>query len=439
MSRPHPARQPRRLRGRPFVVMFCGVVAVSFVFHPGVMIEEARAGIPDHEVKYEDKLSPAWKGTWDMARHLYREGKYREALVQYEILLAQKENVAEARWEYVSILLGLERWQQAGQQLELLLAFDPENLQYQMAAARVYLESGHGDKAAGLYRQLYDSAPEGPESTQALEGLVRALQSGGAVGDLVPLMKQLVVRKPADTELQRELAGLLLEVGSFAEARAILNRLEQRGSEDATVDDLQARVNTRAGDQDEAARYWRKLVDHDRDNLEANRWLQAYYAEKNDWPKSLKHLESVMRFTPSDPVLLEQAASINMKLGRVDTALHFYEDCLALKPEDLNLRNRKRDAQRIMARNLLPLVENGSSQKLWQDLAEVTADRAGVFREIATLLREKGQTEELVAVLALLYREDPKDLPAYQELVSLLANGGRDDELQNLQRQRTIE
>jgi tetratricopeptide (TPR) repeat protein len=403
------------------------------------MIEEARAGIPDHEIKYEDKLSPAWKGTWDMARQLYRERKYREALVQYEILLAQKENVAEARWEYVTILLGMERWQHAGQQLESLLAFDPENLQYRMAAARVCLEAGNVDKAADLYRRLYDSDREGPESMEALAGLVRALQGAGAVGELVPLMKELVARKPADMELQRELVGLLLEVGRFAEARAILNRLEQEASTDAAVDDLQARVHARAGDQEGAAGYWRRLVEHDRDNLEANRWLQAYYARKNDWPKSLKHLEAVMRSTPSDPVLLEQAASLNMKLGRVDTALHYYEYCLALKPGDPNLQNNKRDAQRVMARNLMPLVENGAGHRLWQDLAQVTRDRAGVFREMATLLREKGQIAELVDVLALLYRENPQDLPAYRELVSLLADGGRGDELKALQRQGTME
>jgi hypothetical protein len=72
-------------------------------------------------------------------------------------------------------------------------------------------------------------------------------------------------------------------------------------------------------------------------------------------------------------------------------------------------------------------------------LAQVTPDRTGVFREIATLLREKGRTDELVDVLALLYRENPRDMPAYQELVFLLANAGRDDELKNLERQSTVE
>ncbi|HBI16419.1 MAG TPA: hypothetical protein DDY20_13095 [Desulfobulbaceae bacterium] len=439
MSSLRSPRHLRRLRGWPFVVLLCGAAAVSAVVRPAWVIDEARAGIPDHEIKYEDKLSPAWKGTWDMARQLYREGKYRESLVQYEILLAQKENVAEARWEYVSILFGLQRWQEAGRQLESLLAFDPENRQYQMAAARVDLEAGKADKAAGLYRRLYESDPSGPESTEALQGLVRALERNGAIGELVPLMKQLAARKPADIELQRELARLLLEVGHYDEAGALLKRLEQAAAEDRAVDDLQARVHARAGDREEAARYWRKLAASDQDNLEAHRWLQVYYAGKSDWAMSLRHLEEVMRFTPNDPVLLEQAAGLNMKLGRVDTSLHYYEYCLAHKPKDLNLQKRKGEAQRIMARNLLPLVENGASNKLWHDLAQVTPDRAGVFREIATLLREKSQTEELVEVLALLYRENPGDLPAYRELVFLLANAGRDDELKNLPQRSSVE
>lgn len=419
--------------------MLSAVVAVGGVVQPAGKMPEALAGIPDHEIRYEDKLSPAWKATWDRARQLYRESKYRESLVQYEVLLAQKENLAEARWEYASILLGQKRWQQAASQLESLLAHDPGNRQYRMAAARVYLESGKGARAIELYRQLYDSDPEGPESTPALEGLVRALEGNGATSELAPYLEILAARNSADMELQRKLAALLLEIGRFEEARTILNSLEQQGSEEAALDDLQARVHDRDGDEEAAERYWRKLVDRDPDHLEANRRLQALYAGKKDWARSLNHLEAVLRATPDDPLLLEQAASLNMKLGRVDAALACYEKGLALKPEDSHLQNGKKGAQRLMALNLLPLVENGGSRKLWQDLAKVTADRAGVFREIAALLRGKNQAEQLVDVLALLWRENPEDLPAYRELVILLARAGRDDELKNLQRQSAVE
>lgn len=438
MNRLHFARHLLSLRRGPFVVIFCGVVATGVV-QPAGLISPALAGIPDHEIRYEDSLSPAWKGTWDRARQLYREHKYRESLVQYEILLAQKENLAEARWEYASILLGQKRWQQAAKQLETLLAHDPGNRQYRMAAARVYLETGKRARSIELYRQLYNSDPDGPESTPALEGLVRALEESGATSELAPYLENLAARKSADMELQRKFAALLLEIGRFEEARAILNSLEKQGAEEAAFDDLQARVHDRAGDEEAAGRYWQKLVDRDRDHLEANRWLQAYYAGKKDWASCLKHLEAVLRSTPDDPVLLEQAASLNMKLGRVDAALVCYENGLALKPEDLHMQNGKKGAQRLMALNLLPLVENGGSQKLWQDLAQVTADRAGVFREIAALLREKDHAEQLVDVLALLWRENPEDLPAYRELVVLLARTGRDGELKNLQRQSTVE
>jgi hypothetical protein len=29
--------------------------------------------VPDHEIRYEEKLSPDWKASWDSARALYRE------------------------------------------------------------------------------------------------------------------------------------------------------------------------------------------------------------------------------------------------------------------------------------------------------------------------------------------------------------------------------
>ena len=82
------------------------IVSVSVVFSAEDPSQGEQHGeprqelIPDHEIKYEDSLSPDWKTNWDIARSLYRENKFPEALIQYEILFTQKDNIEEARWEY---------------------------------------------------------------------------------------------------------------------------------------------------------------------------------------------------------------------------------------------------------------------------------------------------------------------------------------------------
>jgi hypothetical protein len=75
------------------------------------------AQIPDHFITYQDDPGPEWKKIWDQARRLYARKKYGQAQVQYELLLASKDNVDQARWEYVTILMCRRQWQKADAEL----------------------------------------------------------------------------------------------------------------------------------------------------------------------------------------------------------------------------------------------------------------------------------------------------------------------------------
>lgn len=394
---------------------------------------KAPAGIiPDHVVRYEESLSPQWKTTWDQARQLCRDEKFREALVQYEILLARKENIDEARWEYASLLLFLERWQQASDQLERLLTGDPRNRKYLFGLARVSLETGRPERAARLYGQLREKAADEQEAATAVEGLIRALEQLGDRAATLPLLEELAVQRPDDFAVRKKQAELLMELGYPDRAAAVLDHLEDRLPEDPSVLAMQADRYAQSGNMDLAAVYWQKVIAHVPDSMEAHSALQHYYRRKSNWRKSLQHLEAVLKKTPNSIELLEQAADLNMKIGRIDNALQYYEYGLAIRPESRQLQNGKKEAQKILARDLLVLVEHEGGRKLWQDLVQVTVDRPGIYREIAELLRRKGRTDELIQVLKLLYNENPQDEHTYQELTMLLQQNSRGDELDSL-------
>lgn len=417
------------------MVMVCALSVGVIALFPAAMTSIAHAGIPDHEIRYENTLAPAWKDSWDLARKLYREKRLSEALAQYEILLAQKENVGQARWEYVSLLIDLQHWPQASRHLEVLLAQDSENFLYQLAAARVFLASGKAATATAQYRKLYDSAPTGRESMQLLAGLVSALEASGPSDELLPLVEKLVLANPQDSGLLGKYAGLLLDAGRTDEAGKIIDRLGQNGQAGAWLADLRLRLQARLGYRSGTVRSPRKIDGKDGGNPAASLEVPAYAAEPHELTARLQHVETGLRARPGDPVLLEQAADLNILLGRIGSALEYYDACLIVHPGDEKLLKKKSEAQAIMAQELLPLVENGGCQKLWLDLARMTSDRAGVFRQMAALLRQRDRAEELAEVLAILCREDPGDLPAYQELAQLLAKSGRGDELESLQRQ----
>ncbi|HHO48649.1 MAG TPA: tetratricopeptide repeat protein [Desulfobacteraceae bacterium] len=392
--------------------------------------------IPHRVIRYEDHLAPQWKNTWDLARQLYRDEKYPEALVQYEVLLARKDNIVEARWEYATILIQLNRWRQAAEQLERLLAFDPQNKQYLFSLAAVNLEAGQASRAAVLFRQLYDEAADHPEKMSAAAGLVRSLEQLGDRETMLPYLEQLVADNPDNPELLGRQATLLIALGHLDNAGAVLEKLERHRPEDTGVLAMKADLLERSGYPEHAAAYWGRIIASAPDNMTAHRALQCYYEQRENWKMSLKHLEAVLRETPDNVELLERAAELNMQIGRIDDALVYYDFCLAVRPGDAHVLNRKKEAQQKLARDLLVLVENDGGTKLWQDLVQVTADRPGIYREIAELLRRRGQTDELIDVLTLLYHENPQDDRTYRELTALLEQHSRREDLSDLLRRR---
>lgn len=421
-------------------LLFMGVsLLLVFVNQSAIQAEEKKIGknkaqapianVPDHEVHYENNLSPDWKINWDLARKLYREKKYREALVQYEILLSQKESIDEARWEYATLLLRQERWQQAGEQIEKLLVNDPDNMDYRFAMAEVNINTGKIDPAIELYKQLYIVSLETPLIIRALEGLIKALEMKGEPRDVMFYLEKLIALNPVNSELQIKFARLALESGQLEKAQTALTKLEQSLPNNLSVLQLQASLQKKLGNRDAEAGYLQKLVSINPDDMEAHAMLQQYYRDRENWAMSLKHLEILLKKTPNDPGILEAAAELNIKLERMDRALEYYDYLLALNPNNKTILQKKKDAQKALAEDLVVLVEHNGSQKLWQDLVQVTSDRAGVYREIARLLREKNNTDELIEVLTLICLEDPFDDETLAELTALLKEKGRNDEL----------
>ncbi len=392
--------------------------------------------VPDHDVQCNNnKLAPDWKSIWDQARQLARKKKYREALVQYELLFGRKENIDEARWEYTTILIHLERWRQAETQLEMLTARNPDNKNYLLAQAQVSLAMGNVERAVKLYGQLYGQAPGSPEAVPALEGLIRALERRGQDEALLPLVEQLILRKPDDLNLQKKLARLSIKLNRTGKAGDMLRKLRQSSPNDPEVLLLSARLQAKLGHTQQAAVFWRRLVAIEPGNQEGRRQLMLYYRGRGNGAMELKQIEALLKKKPDDTGLLDRGAELNMELGRADRALEYYDCSLALKPADKAIVRMRHEARKALARDFLALVENNGSRMLWHDLVKITADRPGVYRAIADLLREKGKVVELIDVLTVIHQEDPADKQAGVELADLLAKQGRVDEAQLLRKE----
>ena len=139
----------------------------------------------------------------------------------------------------------------------------------------------------------------------------------------------------------------------------------------------------------------------------------------------LKHVETLLSIMPDDSNLLQQAGRLNLALDRPDRALEYYGVLLGLQPDDREIEQLKQQALHEFAGKLLVLVENNGPGMLWQDLAQVTTDHAGVYLAMADMLRQQGRRDKLIEVLLVIHHEIPGDAGIRNELASLLKEQGR--------------
>jgi putative thioredoxin len=168
-----------------------------------------------------------------------------------------------------------------------------------VAMGEQVLEEGDAPRAANIFRQVRDMAPENPA---VIGGLVRALVAGGETTEarqLIDGLPQELTNKPEVTR-----ARAALEVASAAPA-ADTAALEQRLA--ANPDDHEARfelasAKMAAGDRDAAAEALLDIIARDRDWNEGaarQRFLQLLEAQglEDPWSSTQRRRLSALLFT----------------------------------------------------------------------------------------------------------------------------------------------
>lgn len=394
---------------------------------------EQEVTLPDRDIKYvEENTLPGWKVDWDQARDLYRQGKIGQALVQYELLLQKKSTVDEARWEYTTLLMQQKRWQQAGKELDTLLAREPEKQKFLFARASVFLEEGLCEQAVKIYGQLYERDPVGDDALEALAGLIAALDKQGDREAQLPLLEQLLLRKSNDLSLVKQIASLALELGRAEKTIEILRNPLKEYPRDVELLRLVARAQDSLCNRDQAADAWQLLVALVPDDAQANQWLANYYQLKGNFEMALIHVERQLKLDPGDVELILVASRLHSQMNHLGQALDYQNFYLDLAPDDQKVIEERDQTREVLATDLIALVEHRKVDLLWQDLEQVTSDRAGVYLKMADLLRTQRKEKELTEVLLLIHQYYPDDRQLYLELASLLEGQERSDELEKL-------
>jgi len=397
------------------------------------ILKGAQPLVPERDIQYASQEPPVWKVTWDQAREMSRSGRYVDATDAFSILLENKPNLNEARWEYISILLHLNEWIKAEKELNILLAKGQENRAYDFALAKIALHTDEYSRAEQIYHSLLTTTLDQRETLAVADGLSQALLGQGKNKQALPWIEQLLILQPDNLQFQRRAMLLYTDEGNFLKGYGMVQAVVQAYPDDPEVLESSARLAEGSGELEAAATYWQQLIAIEPDNPSGNLALINYYMNKGNLAMELVHLERLKKSINLDPELSKRRIELYLANGRADKALELCDALLTVFPDDATVLARKQESLQTLAKNLLALVENSGSQLLWEDLSDLTDYRVEVYKIMADMLRKRGEVSALTDLLIIIAKEVPETDPVWKELTQLLTRQGRTQELAALQ------
>lgn len=320
-----------------------------------------------------------------------------------------------------------------------VLEADPDREQAWQALETLYQKTERWDDLADLYERRVERLDDAGEQTNWLRKL------GGVYADRIgdedraaEAWRKVMRLHPGDLNaegylrelyLRRDdwdaLEGLFGERGDWAGfVRLLQGSLDRADGVEGRVALLKraARIN-RVNLDDEAAAVasWERILDEDRDNIDAARTLAPHYTRTEQWEALIRVLEVMLRNDPADPVeLMVELARVNERhLDAPEVAFDWYSRALRQAVDRIDLLTQARRMAALSDRYidlvdllelLTDLVEDVEIEvRFRRMLAETcaeelgrSADAAGHYERVREL---EGDTLDVLEALKALYQK----------------------------------
>ncbi|HXG65677.1 MAG TPA: tetratricopeptide repeat protein [Blastocatellia bacterium] len=173
---------------------------------------EFAKAIEDYSIAYRAQPSP---DTALRLAHLHaRVGQPQAAIQIYRSLLREKPNNIPMRIEVARLLVEIGQAEEAGREVEKLLALQPQNADLLILAGDVRFKDSP-EQAADYYRRALAAQPDNNRvRVQLAASLVRSMQFAAAL----PLLNEAIAREPNNYPAHANLATALFKLEQYPQA-----------------------------------------------------------------------------------------------------------------------------------------------------------------------------------------------------------------------------
>ncbi len=265
-------------------------------------------------------------------RMAYETREFAAARQQLQEVLAVQPEFVSAQMLLGAVHLSTGNLGQAEMHLSAVVAAMPENADARRLLAETRMRQNRANDATSLLQPLVDDAMS---DSQSLGMAARAQLAAGNYSAATELLRRRIEQEPGNTALQLDLAAALLAAGDVAGAEKILATGGDATEADAYRREMLGILSrVRSGELESATTLTLAMLERHPDDPRLHNVLGGIYLTAGDVSAAKTTFESVLAIDPKDAMALSNLGRIEAELGNVAAARSHFLAVLDESPED---------------------------------------------------------------------------------------------------------
>jgi Tfp pilus assembly protein PilF len=262
---------------------------------------------------------------------LAAQGRYEDAIARYRTALAVDARRTAVRLNLAVALQKAGRPAEAAPELERVVAESPQNRNAVVLLAECRVRLGEYAKAAALLAPLHDAAPD----DRAVAYLLGVALLQDKQIDKGKLVLDRVLRDGESAETRLLMGAAKLGAADYAGARDDLRRAVELNPGLPMAHGLLGRTLMDLGDLPAAAEEFRRELQNDPNDFDANLFLGVLLKQDNAFEEAMARFEKAALLRPGEPAAAYQVGALRLQLGQTDGAREVLEQVVAAAPDFL--------------------------------------------------------------------------------------------------------
>jgi tetratricopeptide (TPR) repeat protein len=266
---------------------------------------------------------------------LLKDKKFQEASLEFRSALQIDEQLADAHWGLANSYEGLQRYQEAFDEMKQVVDLDSNNLEVRVRLGNYYLMGSQQSPAAvseaeRLAREVLQKDPNHIEG-HILMGSVLFAQSHKP--EAFAELNRAVEIDPKRVESYLSLARFYAQTKEFATAEATYQRAIAVSNTSALAYDEYGKFLVQTGRPDAAEAEFQKAIQVNNNNREARFILASFYLVNKRFEKAEESYKALAEMDRDKPEGRSVLADFYTAVGKLDEALAIYKEVVAKSPD----------------------------------------------------------------------------------------------------------